>query len=104
MCLCRDVLHIQIKKWYVKFGATGSLTKVSHSERGCAPSTPPRSASVYSTYIRWACFVLCVFSLVHTSKMLNCRSMLSYILSIEKLWEIINCKTPSKHAFRTGYI
>ena len=26
MCLCGDVLYIQIKKWYVKFGATGSLT------------------------------------------------------------------------------
>ena len=25
MCLCGDVLYIQIKKWYVKFGATGSL-------------------------------------------------------------------------------
>ena len=27
MCLCGDVLYIQIKKWYVKFGATGSLRK-----------------------------------------------------------------------------
>ena len=27
MCLCGDVLYIQIKKWYVKFGATGSLNK-----------------------------------------------------------------------------
>ena len=25
MFLCGDVLYIQIKKWYVKFGATGSL-------------------------------------------------------------------------------
>ena len=25
MCLCGDVLYIQIKKWYVKFGATDSL-------------------------------------------------------------------------------
>ena len=25
MCLCEDVLYIQIKKWHVKFGATGSL-------------------------------------------------------------------------------
>ena len=25
MCLFGDVLYIQIKKWYVKFGATGSL-------------------------------------------------------------------------------
>ena len=24
--LCGDVLYIQIKKWYVKFGATGSLS------------------------------------------------------------------------------
>ena len=26
MFLCGDVLYIQIKKWYVKFGATGSLS------------------------------------------------------------------------------
>ena len=28
MFLCGDVLYIQIKKWYVKFGATGSLSAV----------------------------------------------------------------------------
>ena len=28
MFLCGDVLYIQIKKWYVKFGATGSLNEV----------------------------------------------------------------------------
>ena len=28
MFLCGDVLYIQIKKWYVKFGATGSLTEL----------------------------------------------------------------------------
>ena len=28
MCLCGDVLYIQIKKWYVKFGATGSLSRI----------------------------------------------------------------------------
>ena len=25
MSLCGDILYIQIKNWYVKFGATGSL-------------------------------------------------------------------------------
>ena len=34
MCLCGNVLYIQIKKWYVKFGATGSLTpKVISGQR-----------------------------------------------------------------------
>ena len=31
MCLCGDVLYIQIKKWYVKFGATGSLNKSAYN-------------------------------------------------------------------------
>ena len=40
MFLCGDVLYIQIKKWYVKFGATGSLMHVLRAVSApCAVST-----------------------------------------------------------------
>ena len=32
MSLCGYVLYIQLKKWYVKFGATGSLKRKKENE------------------------------------------------------------------------
>ena len=33
MSLCGDVLNIQIKKWYVKFGTTGSLKNLKDVDK-----------------------------------------------------------------------
>ena len=54
MFLCGDVLYIQIKKWYVKFGATGSLSfclsKFNFPKLQCIQNSAPRIISNTSRY------------------------------------------------------